>query len=234
MIFIGIDDTDSADSRGTNQLAKSLVRTVLSQFGCLRIVRHQLLFDDRIPYTSKNGSASIWLEAGGTGQLDEIFRSVKEAMLRDFITGSDPGLCVTENVPPAIVEFGKRCQQSIVTQDDARQLASEFGLRLEGLGGTNGGLIGALAAVGLAATADDGRIVHIEGHTEELSGPQPVGVLDQCGVAVIEHCTQAAVTTGVVDIGKKLRPNLRAGRVVLFAERSAATPDADWTAIKLK
>ena len=38
----------------------------------------------------------------------------------------------------------------LVTIDDALRVAQECGLLLQGLGGTNGGVIGALAAVGLA------------------------------------------------------------------------------------
>ena len=112
MIFIGLDDTDSPDSRGTNQLAKAIVRTVLSKHRCVRIVRHQLLLDDRVPYTSKNGSASIWLEtdsdAAADHELDELFEKVRVAMLENFVDGSDPGLCITDNVPAEVISFGQR------------------------------------------------------------------------------------------------------------------------------
>ena len=56
MIYVGIDDTDTVDTPGTNQLAKALVMRLARDYECVSIVRHQLLFDPRIPYTSKNGS----------------------------------------------------------------------------------------------------------------------------------------------------------------------------------
>ena len=59
MIIVGIDDTDTIDSPGTNQLAKAIVQKVATEWRCVRIVRHQLLDDPRVHYTSQNGSASI-------------------------------------------------------------------------------------------------------------------------------------------------------------------------------
>lgn len=233
MIFVGIDDTDTPDSRGTNQLAKSLVRTVLRDRRCARIVRHQLLLDDRVPYTSKNGSASLRLDAPGASP-DELYRVLEDAMRREFIAGSDPGLCVAAAVPEAIRAFGRRCQQTVVTRAEAEALAGEHGVRLAGLGGTNDGVIGALAAVGLAAGGEDGRIIYLPGVAEEWGGPQPVTELAACGVRVVAHATGEPVASGVVDVGKKLRPNLRGGRAVLFVERSSGTGSAcDWTALKL-
>ena len=59
MIFVGIDDTDTKDSPGTNQLARAAVSEFGGAFFCERIVRHQLLFDPRVPYTSKNSCCSL-------------------------------------------------------------------------------------------------------------------------------------------------------------------------------
>jgi tRNA(Ile2) C34 agmatinyltransferase TiaS len=232
MILIGLDDTDSLHSRGTNQLAKGLIRTVLSDFRCRRIVRHQLLIDDRIPFTSKNGSASIWLEPADVS-LDDLFRLVADAVERDFIDGSDPGLCVARDVPPSLCEFGRLCQRSVVTIDHAFQLAKEAGVRLAGLGGTNGGVIGALAAVGLAATDDGGRVVQMHGVADDVSGIHSIEQLQEWGVLVVERTTGQTVTKGDVDVGKKLRPNLHKGRIVLFAQRLMPESTENWTALKL-
>lgn len=237
MIYIGLDDTDARDSRGTNQLAKTLVRSVLRDYSCLRIVRHQLLFDDRVPYTSKNGSASIWLEADNDSaadhELDELFERVRSAMLADFVDGSDPGLCITDNVPDEVVSFGRRCREELVSPDEAHRVACHYGLRLEGLGGTCDGVIGALAAVGLAATGDDGRVVQIGGIDDEPGGVQPVATLRDLGVSVVERDTDTQLHEGLVDVGKKLRPNLRGGRHVLYVRRPSEPEECDWMAVKL-
>lgn len=231
MIFIGLDDTDSPVSRGTNQLAKTLVRTILGHLACLRIVRHQLLFDERIPYTSQNGSASIWLESDWEADVDQLFTLVSAAMRADYIPGSDPGLCIVERVPPEVTAFGRRCQQAIVTREEAYELAASFSIRLEGLGGTNGGVIGALAAVGLAATGDDGRVVQIDGE-DDVTGLQPIAGLRQRCVSVVEQRTNEELLDGLVNVGKKLRPVLRRGRLVLYVERAAEHAADCWNAVK--
>ena len=141
VIYIGIDDTDSLESRGTNKLAKSIAQQLAPRFVCRMIVRHQLLMDERVPFTSHNGSASIILEPRDRSALTDadlrtLFRELKSLMLADFIPGSDPGLCLTTEVSDAIVAWGRRCQQEIVTQAAARELAAQCGVMLEGLGGT--------------------------------------------------------------------------------------------------
>ncbi|MCA9026925.1 MAG: hypothetical protein KDA86_17090 [Planctomycetaceae bacterium] len=233
MILVGIDDTDTSDSRGTNQLAKHLARVLSPAYRCLKIVRHQLLFDDRVPYTSKNGSASIWLEPMMSPDLDRLIETIRTEMLCEFIPGSDPGLCVTAKVPSSVTEFGHRCQREVVNATDARELASQEKVVLEGLGGTCDGVIGALAAVGLAATGDDGRVVQWQGMHDELSGVHPVAEVMRRDVIVRSHADHQEITEGMIDVGKKLRPNLRGGKQVVFVTRDPDATELRWLAQKL-
>ncbi len=233
MIFVGIDDTDTLDSRGTNQLAKHLARMLEPHYFCVRIVRHQLLIDDRVPYTSKNGSASLWLEPVTTTDLQDLIETLRAAMRREFIPGSDPGLCVTTDVPVSVVNFAHRCQSELVRIDEALEVARQTELHLEGLGGTCDGVIGALAAVGLAATANDGRVVHWEGMDGDLSGLQPISEVTRRAVLIRSELDATEITEGTIDVGKKLRPNLRGGRQVVFAVRHPHTSGLSWRAQKL-
>ena len=235
-IHVGIDDTDLLDTPGTNQLARVLVQVVADEYQCLRITRHQLLDDPRVPYTSHNGSASILLEPLGHPDRLGLIQRLRERMQQWFVPGSDPGLCVAEAVPTTVVDFGRRCQQALVTQETALTLASDCGIHLEGLGGTNGGVIGALAAVGLSAQANDGRLVQIGTWPDDLSGPQDIATLAARDVEVRDFDTQVPIRHGVVDVGKHLRPNLRAGRAVLFVTPTAGPHAAVsvWTAVRLK
>src|SRR5690606_26054604 len=107
---------------------------------------------------------------------------------------------------------------------------------------------GALAAVGLAAEGRDGRLVYID---EEQNGSLDSGWHDvfqihQAGVDEI-FCVDAGhlITSGKIDIGKKLRPNLSEQRVVLFVEpisdpaeikKQSETDAAEsyWRAIKIR
>ena len=66
MVYIGIDDTDNPDTRGTGFRARQLVdrlhdRDMARTVG---VTRHQLLVDDRIPYTSHNSSACLAVTSG--------------------------------------------------------------------------------------------------------------------------------------------------------------------------
>ena len=229
MIYVGIDDTDTLDTPGTNQLARALSARVASVCETVLIVRHQLLYDSRIPYTSKNGSASILLKALGSVDLESLIHDLRVEMLDWFKPGSDPGLCVTASVATEVQNFGLRCQREVVTQDDARSLAKIHGLHLEGLGGTEGGVIGALAAVGLIATGNDGRIVQLGTWPDDMSGVQNVATLHEREIELREMGTNKSIAAGTMDVGKHLRPNYRNHKAVLFASMHEGT----WQAVRL-
>jgi hypothetical protein len=233
VIVVGIDDTDTADSPGTNQLARVIVREVDSDWQCARIVRHQLLFDPRIPYTSKNGSASISFTNRGDPSLQAMQEICERVMRNWFVVGSDPGLCIAVNVPPEVIEFGKRCQREIVTQQAARSLAASHNVVLRGLGGTEGGIIGALAAVGLAETGDDGRVVQQGEWPDDLSGRVTIESLQPRDIDVIESYSLEPILSGMVDVGRHLRPNRRAGRTVLYVQPESFGGEIIYRALKL-
>ena len=236
MIYVGIDDTDVAGAPGTNQGLRRILARLGHDVETVVAVRHQLLFDPRIPYTSKNSSASILFRKDGLSAADELARRIRRELRQEFVEGSDPGLCVTDHVPEEVVEFGKRCQQDVVTQEEARHLAARHGIRLEGLGGTEDGVIGALAAVGLAATGNDGRVVQIGFWPDDLSGPQQLELLHTRGVDQVRNVQSGEpVLRGTVDVGKHLRPNYRDGQVVLFvmASDDDRSPETDWQAVRL-
>ncbi|OHB67786.1 MAG: hypothetical protein A2V70_19665, partial [Planctomycetes bacterium RBG_13_63_9] len=221
MIYVGMDDTDTLDAPGTNKVARSLVRELASDYPCVMVVRHQLLFDPRVPYTRKNSSASILFRPCRSGSTEDLCGRLRRAMLDRFVEGSDPGLCVAEDVPEEVIKFGRRCQRDVVGQREARQLAAARNIRLEGLGGTEDGVVGALAAVGLVAGGNDGRVVGIAQWGDELAGPQDVSLLVERGVAEV-RCVETGelIDHGTVDVGKRLRPNYRGGKIVLFVSRS--------------
>jgi hypothetical protein len=235
MIYVGIDDTDTPDTPGTNQLARALVARLSPVYALVRITRHQLFFDPRVPYTSKNGSASILLQPRGPNRLESLVTALRTEMRARFREGSDPGLCATEIVPQPVRAFGRRCQRELISQAEARALAADWGIALEGLGGTEDGVIGALAAVGLAVDSDDGRVVQLGAWPDDLSGVQDVAAIRTRGIEVFRTDTGAEVRYGRVDVGKHLRPNCRHGRIILYVEPAAATSSApaDWVAIRL-
>ncbi len=216
MIWIGLDDTDTLETRGTGHLAREVAGVLSRDYELLGVTRHQLWYNAQIPFTKNNSSSAILLSDGGAPNPDALLARVKALMLADFQPGSDPGLCVAADVPEAITAFGRRAQSELVTQTEARTLAQMHGIRLIGLGGDEGGVIGALSAVGLAAGGSDGRYVLV-GRSRELSGLQPVAALLAAGIAAVQTIDGQAVYEGMVQTDK-LRPARRSGRPVAVVE----------------
>lgn len=235
MIYVGIDDTDMPGTPGTNQLARSLAARWAGRFDNKLIVRHQLLHDPRVPFTSKNSAAAFLLDANGHHTLDPLIADLRAAIGDWFVEGSDPGFCVTRTVPWEVRQYAKRCQREVVKQEEARDLAARFGLHLEGLGGTEDGVIGALAAVGLVVDGDDGRVVKIGDWPDDLDGVQDIQTVSARGVEVRCVQTERVLTSGRVDVGKHLRPNYRRHKIVLFVEPAADASNGSrlWRAVRL-
>ena len=79
-------------------------------------------------------------------------------------------------------------------QDEARAVADRSGCHLEGLGGTNQGIIGALSAIALVAGGNDGRVVHVDEWPwpDAFVGVQPVAAIHGRGVADDSHAVGRA------------------------------------------
>ena len=228
MILIGLDDTDVLESRGTGHLAREIAGKLSAKYELLGVTRHQLLVDPRVPCTKNNSCSTILLDGKELPDPQELLPQVKTWMLADFQEGSDPGLCVaTAPVAAAIVDFGRRAQQDLVTQAEARALAAEHQVPLLGLGGDEDGVIGALSAVGLAACGDDGRYVLV-GRSRQLRGMQPVPALLDAGISTVRTLDGEPVTEGLVNTDK-LRPARRGGQAVAIVEQEAD----HWQPLKL-
>lgn len=226
VIFLGMDDTDTLQSRGTGHLARTVAAELAGDYVIAGVTRHQLLEDDRVPCTARNSCAAI-LISDGPEDLAALFARVRASMLADFQPGSDPGLCIADGVPPAVQAYARQVQRQLMTQADARALALSSGILLEGLGGDEDGVIGALAAVGLAATGEDGRYVQV-GSIRSLEGVQPVEAVIAAGATCVETTEGETVTSGLI-LCEKLRPARRRHTAVVVVER-----DGDvWRPLKL-
>jgi hypothetical protein len=237
-MWIGIDDTDTLDSPGTNKLALHLTRVLADKLTVRLVVRHQLFFDPRVPYTSHNGCVSMLADVSASASAIDVADLIRPIIVEWSPVGSDPGLCIATQVSPEVVSFAKRCQREVVPQSKAHELAARTGVLLESLGGTGDGAIGALAAVGLLATSDDGRVLHQGygvGEPFDVRGSLAVDEILSRGVNRVENLdTGVRVESGTVTLSKRLRPNLRQGELVLFVKPADnAAADGDWQAVKL-
>lgn len=226
-LLIGLDDTDDLHSPGTGRRCRGLMEALAAAgLGApAGATRHQLLVDPRIPYTSHNSSACIaWR---GTGDVDAVIALSGEFLERHSAAAADPGLAVFRPAPhDELVAFGRAAQREVLTQDAARGLAARAGVALSGHGGTEGGVIGALAAVGLHLSGSDGLFLSMPG-IRDLAG--------SCTYAELRATVPVDVARGpageepapgdVLDLGDWVRPVLRGGRAVLLLQ---APVDGVW------
>jgi len=217
-VYIGLDDTDTLESRGTGHLARLIAADLSPDYAVLGATRHQLLLDPRVPYTAKNSSAAVVLGLDGLPSLDTLMTRVRELVETHHSPGSDPGLCIADRITQDVTRFGQRVKREVVTQEEARALAGAHSIRLVGLGGNSDGVIGALAAVGLAAGGEDGRYVLV-GRSRLLNGLHPVTAVLAAGIAEVRTVDGRPVTDGLI-LTDKLRPARRGARPVAIVERS--------------
>ena len=218
LIYIGIDDTDTTESRGTGKLARSIAQELAHKYPVFGVTRHQLFVHPDIPFTSHNSCAVIHIQSPQS-VLNDIFEAAKKLMLADFIEGSDPGLATaeTKQVNPAAVAFSQDAKTLIVTQQRALNVAGNCGIRVEGLGGTNGGIIGAVAGIALACLQNDGRFL-LKGRNRELTGIRSAEEVVVAGIDQILTLQGKNVTEGKIKIPKNATPSFIHGKAVLFVE----------------
>ncbi|MDR2855859.1 MAG: ABC transporter substrate-binding protein [Methanomicrobiales archaeon] len=220
-VYIAIDDTDSPESRGTGRVAREIARVLSEKWSVFGITRHQLYVHPDILYTSHNSCAVIHVNGCGKEAENALFSIAEEIMLSDFIEGSDPGLCVAERsqVTPALIAYGRDAQTQVLDQERARTLAKNGKIRLKGLGGTEDGVIGALAGIALAARGDDGRYISV-GRIRSLTGPVTVEEVLRAGVDCVQTVDGVILREGTImeAEGKSVKPCPLDRKVVLFVK----------------
>jgi hypothetical protein len=222
-LFIGIDDTDNLESRGTGFQARSLGMS-LQQAGLFKlhsITRHQLLADRRIPFTSHNSSACLNGEAFGT--LHEIETHCGEFLVAHSAHDSDAGLCLAfpDQVTPAIQNFGERAKKEILAMEEAQSLAREAGIILEGFLNTRLGIIGSLAAVGLRSCCHDGRLLWTKNLRESTGIFNAAQYCNHTDIERIIEIDRSPVHLNAsILVHEWSRPVMYKGSITLFVEKS--------------
>jgi hypothetical protein len=222
--YLGLDDTDNADSVGTGRLSRMLadeleLRKLVSDS---ENTRHQFLIDPAIPYTSHNSSACIAAEAVGETPLERVARGAVEFLEEHFHEGANPGLCVVQanDVPESFVKLGRRAQREVVELAEVRELAAQSAAFTWWGGETGQGLIGALGGVGLRSTGGDGRFIALRG-IRELRGVLMAGeIVARSGVDCVETEAGEILSDDTpIDTLDWVRPVPREGRRVLRVRR---------------
>jgi hypothetical protein len=216
--YVGFDDTDTLEAdRGTGKLARWFEHELPQECSVIGVVRQQLLVCDAIPYTSHNSAACVIVEMPDLSPLPALVERAARHLELHALDGSDPGLCVIGEGDAAMLNllaFGRRCTNTVVSQREA--LRAVNGAHLSGHGGTNGGIIGAAAAVGLTAAGWYGRFIEF-GALREFPEAVRVGELEEAGILVVSMDRDARVPAPDEMVVTKgwLRPRLWGGRAVV-------------------
>lgn len=224
--YVAFDDTDTIDAdRGTGKVGRWFGAELPDGCRAWCVVRQQLLVHPDVPYTSHNSAAVVIVEIPDLTVVDELTDRAARHLERHWMEGSDPGLCVAwDGCPalPALAAFGRRAAVSVVTQTDA--YAAAVGAHLSGHGGSNDGVIGAAAGVGLTADGWSGRLIDYLTPLRDFADPVRVSDLHTAGIHVVAIDRDAPVPLPdqLVATQDWMRPRLWGGRLVLPVRRDAA------------
>ncbi|MEW6440510.1 MAG: hypothetical protein AB1640_06180 [bacterium] len=228
-LLIGVDDTDNKDDpMGTGKLVRLLwgeLETLFPGTASEGVLRLQLLVDPRIPYTSHNSPACLILRTPeGTSEFEGIAGAVHAFVRQLSAPGSDPGVCIARmpDVSREVVEFGLEAASRVVERERTEALARAAGLHLTALGGDGGGVIGALAAVGLAVQGSAGRYIDFA-TLRDLGEEVTAGDLRSLGVEVVstDREGKSPGAREKIHTGGWLRPRRICGSPVLLVKESA-------------
>ena len=217
-IYVAFDDTDALNcGRGTGKLARWFEDKLPENASLYGILRQQLLFRDDIPYTSHNSSLVCVVEAEDEKIIPELIELATDHIKEHFVKGSDPGLCVCSEKSEALkqlVPFGLSCLEEKMTQDQAHFAAT--GAHLSGHGGTNDGVIGSAAGVGLTHNGMHGRFNELKKgdfRLRDVPEKTTVSFLKSVGIEVVsmERKGTNPVDSDVVRNFGWLRPMLFKG-----------------------
>jgi len=219
-VYIGFDDTDNKGAdRGTGKLARWFEKELPEDCKMWGVVRQQLLIHEKIPYTSHNSAACVTVDISDRTLLEPLIEKAVWHIQRHSLEGSDPGVCVAAEDHSALnglKRFGRTCTMKVVSQRDALKAAG--GAHLSGHGGTNDGIIGAAAAIGLTASGWSGRFIEF-GKLRQFPDIVSVSALEQAGIQVvsIDRETKMPAPSDRVFTKAWLRPRLLGNSAVLLA-----------------
>jgi len=238
LVYVGIDDTDNLESRGTGFRARQLAaRIIETGLGLVHgITRHQLFVSPEIPYTSHNSAACLAVTLGEAAAIRDLAAFCRVFLDKESAPGSDAGFCIRSgsDVPDAVKDFGRKAKDTVLTAEDAHELAEANGCHLEGVTGDHGGVIGALSSVGLRAGGVDGRFIWVQGLREMARTKLSLqSLLAGTGVDCVQTRDGRVLDDPreQIDLGEWPRPVLRVHMAALLVEENDDLSHARWRVV---
>lgn len=219
--YVCFDDTDILGAeRGTGKLSR-MFEDVLPE-GCVlhSILRQQFPIHEDIPYTSHNSSACVVVECPDESYRQPLIDAAIAHVEKWAYDGSDPGVCVALETDPSLegklYDFARKAQVEVVSQDEAREAASE--IHLSGHGGTNQGIIGAAAGAALTHWGWTGRYLEYgASRLGRFESPADVADIEAAGLILvtIDRNVVAPKPGDTIEFEGRLRPLMIGGRPCL-------------------
>ena len=238
LVYVGIDDTDNLESRGTGFHARELAARIMETgLGVIHgITRHQLFVSPEIPYTSHNSSACLAVSLNEAATMTELAALCRDFLEKKSALGSDAGFCIHSgvDVPESVKAFGTQAKSTVLTAAATHELAKANGCHLEGVTGDHGGVIGALSAVGLRATGVDGRFIWVQGLREMAGMKLPLqSLLARTGVDCVQTWDGFVLDdpTDDIDLGEWPRPILKTHKATLLVEENDDLSHVHWRVV---
>jgi len=230
--YIGIDDTDNLESRGTGHRARQL-GTMLEEAGIARLIcitRHQLLVHKDIPYTSHNSSACLLMDCD-TAKETELIAFCRDFLLRESAPGSDAGLCIApaKAINRGIENWGYNAKKIVLNKPLAHELANLNNIFLEGLTGEKIGVIGALAAIGLRHAGNDGHVLWLPLLRETEGIYTSTELKNRLTVDRITTKDGTEIhNDDTIKADNWIRPVMRDNKITLFVEKTDNHGQYNW------
>ncbi|MBT7697710.1 MAG: hypothetical protein HN737_09920, partial [Desulfobacterales bacterium] len=120
-----------------------------------------------------------------------------------------------------LIGFGLRAKQTVLTKNDAYELAKELDIHLSEHGGTGDGVVGALAGTGLRLSGNDGRFrgwYHL-GRAGETISVKSLKSHSSIDVVKSEDGETLSDETIVIIGGDELKPVLQDAKQVILVEK---------------
>lgn len=233
--FVAIDDTDNNQSRGTGFRARELAALIsASGMGMVTgVTRHQLYVHKDIPFTSHNSSACIGLDSSFSDIPEGVEQLASSYLRQNSAEGSDAGLCICRRdfVNEDILAFGLRAKNEVLTMPEAYGLAAERKIFLMGYTGTHQGIIGALAAIGLRASGNDGRFLMLAGMRTTAGIFSVAELMNSTGIQqIVTRDNQKITNFERIFLPEWWKAVLRNHKAVLIVEPSE-TPEYEYRVI---
>jgi len=230
--LIGIDDTNTIGGEDTGALAIRLGHLIQERrFGrLLAVTSHQLLRHTDIPLTTDNNAACLLIDADAVARRD-LELTCREFLMRNSAPSSDPGFALASwsNLSSTVEVWGQQARRVRLQRRLAVELARSLDIAVAGFQGNGDGVIGALAAVGLRSSGNDGRFIWLPG----LDGVKGVltlpALLNLCPIDRVENFrSRTPLERDLIDLGEAPTVLLRGGQSLLLLDACGRDDACQW------